>query len=250
MMNKQVAAFLFDFLKDAALPKRFLMALLCETCNAKLVAEIQDCNWDKDMHIITTPYKKSQDHDAEDLETANRYKKAFDLKGFGKAAKPTTNKFPRALFNLDTKNSIKTIHNCHLKPTFTLEVEDKDSEVMAPAAIPSPATPPCKNSAKEAMSNNELLPTRETTWICWAQRKMLHGWAGGQQCFQRETGSRLREFVGTIPARINEQMAAPATSSSDGSSSCTSRITGHVHKQSSRKTCSTYCVHGKRQETA
>ncbi len=87
------------------------------------------------------------------------YKKAFDLKGLGKATKPDTNKAPEALFNIDTKNSIKTIHNHHLKPTFTLEVDDHDSEVMAPAAIPSPATPPHKNSAKEATSNNDLLPT-------------------------------------------------------------------------------------------
>jgi hypothetical protein len=40
MMNKQVAAFLYYFLKDAALSERFLMALLHETCNLTLVAEI------------------------------------------------------------------------------------------------------------------------------------------------------------------------------------------------------------------
>jgi hypothetical protein len=40
MMNKQVAAFLFYFLKDAALPKKFLRSLLKETCDATLVAEM------------------------------------------------------------------------------------------------------------------------------------------------------------------------------------------------------------------
>jgi hypothetical protein len=71
MINKQVAAFLYYFLKDAALPERFLMALLCETCNAMLVAEIQDCDWDQDTQTITTPREKKQDHDAKDLETEN-----------------------------------------------------------------------------------------------------------------------------------------------------------------------------------
>jgi hypothetical protein len=127
VMNKQVAAFLYYFLKDAALAKRFLMALLCETCNATLVAEVQECDWEKDTQTITTPHEKKQDHNTEDLKIAIWYKKAFDLKGLGKAAKSATNKAPKAFFNLDAKNSIKTIQNCHLQPAFTLEVEDSNS---------------------------------------------------------------------------------------------------------------------------
>jgi hypothetical protein len=111
------------------------------------------------MQTITTPCKKKEDHDTEDLKTANWYKKDLDLKGLGKATKPATNKALKALFNIDAKNSVKTIHNRHLKPTFTLKVEDNVSEVMAPAAIPSPAAPPRKNSAKDATSNNDLLHT-------------------------------------------------------------------------------------------
>ncbi len=34
MMNKQVTAFLFHFLKDAALPEMFLRSILKETCDA------------------------------------------------------------------------------------------------------------------------------------------------------------------------------------------------------------------------
>jgi hypothetical protein len=114
MMNKQVAAFLFYFLKDAALPETFLRSLLKETCDATLVAEIDDFVWDKDTQTITTPHEKKQDHDLKELETATWYKNAFDLKGLGKAAKPATNNAPEALFDLDAKNSVKTIHNCHL----------------------------------------------------------------------------------------------------------------------------------------
>ncbi len=67
MMNKQIAAFLYYFLKNVAFPKRFLMVLLCETCNATLVAEIQDCNWDKYMQTITTSREKKHDHDTKTL---------------------------------------------------------------------------------------------------------------------------------------------------------------------------------------
>jgi hypothetical protein len=42
MMNKKVAAFLYYFLCNASLPKKFLMELLRETCNATLVAEIHE----------------------------------------------------------------------------------------------------------------------------------------------------------------------------------------------------------------
>ncbi len=85
-MNKQVAAFLFYFLKDVALPEKFLRSLLKKTFDATLVAEIDDCDWDKDTQTITTPCKKNQDHDLKELKTTTWYKNAFDLKGLGKAA--------------------------------------------------------------------------------------------------------------------------------------------------------------------
>ncbi len=44
MMNKQLAAFLYYLLKDAALPVKFIMDLLRATCDATLVAEIKDCD--------------------------------------------------------------------------------------------------------------------------------------------------------------------------------------------------------------
>jgi hypothetical protein len=66
------------------------------------------------------------------------------------------NKAPEVLFDLDSKNSVKTIHNCHLQPTITPQDENDDSEVMAPAATASPATPPHKNSAKDATNNIDL----------------------------------------------------------------------------------------------
>lgn len=155
MMNKQVAAFLFYFLREASLPEKFLMDLLTETCDPTLVGEISECEWDKNTQTITTPREKKEDKDIDDLEAATWYKQAFDLRGLGAAMKPATNKAPEDLFDLDAEQSIKTIHNRHLKPTFTLEDDDDDSEGSAPAANPRPATPPRKSTDKEATSKQK-----------------------------------------------------------------------------------------------
>ncbi len=154
-MNKQVAVFLYYFLRDAALPEKFLMEILCKTCDSTLIAEIHDCNWDTEMQTITTPCKKKQGEDIKDLKTAAWYKQAFDVRGLGKFTKQAATKAPKALFNLHVKNNVKTIHNRHLKPTLTLEDNDK-SEGLAPAANPRPATLPRINPNKEATSNKGL----------------------------------------------------------------------------------------------
>ena len=75
------------------------------------------------------------------------------MKGLGKGAKPVASKAPEALFDLDAEQSIKTIHNCHLTPTFNLLEDDNDeSEGSSSAANPRPATPPRKSNNLEATS--------------------------------------------------------------------------------------------------
>ena len=155
-MNKQVTAFLFYFLCDASLPEKFLMELLKRTCDAILVKEIQDCDWDLSTNTLTTPQEKKEDQDIEDLKTAAWYKQASDLRGLGTGTKPISNKGPEALFDLDTEQSVKTIHNRHPTPTFTVLEEDDDSEALPPTANPSPATHPRKNPNKDTTSNETL----------------------------------------------------------------------------------------------
>ena len=158
MMNKQVAAFLFYFLTTvAALPKKFVMDLLKATCDATLVAEIADCEWDPDTQTITTPQEKKENEDVEEMENATWWNNAFDLKDIGKKSdKRAADKKPEELFDLDADAlSFATVHNRHLQPTFELDEEDGESEGTAPAANPSPATPPRKIPNKEATSTNE-----------------------------------------------------------------------------------------------
>jgi hypothetical protein len=158
MMNKQVAAYLYYYLKDAAFPERFITNLLCATCDATLVVEIEECDWDPDTLTLTTPQEKLEDKDLDKLEGVAWYKNAFDLQSLDKSIKTTTSRAPEALFDLDATHSVKTIHNRHLKPSFILEVDEDDkSEAEASAADASSATPPRKITNKEAPRNTTAL---------------------------------------------------------------------------------------------
>jgi len=159
MMNKQVAAFLFHYLTTiAALPKTFVLDLLKATCDATLVMEIDDCQWDPDTLTLTTLHEQKEEEDLEALEKASWWNNAFDLKEMGKkTVKQASNKQPEKLFDLDADAlSFVTVHNRHLQPTFNLDEgeDDDESEGSAPAANPSPATPPRKNPNQEATRAN------------------------------------------------------------------------------------------------
>jgi hypothetical protein len=162
MLNKQVAAFLFYYLTTiAALPKTFVMELLKATCDATLVSEIDDCQWDPETMTITTPHEQKEEEDMEELEKASWWNNVFDLKEMGKKnAKRAADKNQEKLFDLDTDTlSFATVHNRHLQPTFNLDEgeEDDESEGLASAATPSPATPPRKNPNQEATRTDESL---------------------------------------------------------------------------------------------
>jgi hypothetical protein len=158
MMNKQVTAFLFYYLITiTALPQKFVLDLLKATCDATLVAKITDCKWDTSTQTIITPNKKQEEEDLEELEKATWWNNAFDLKEIQKKnGTRAADKIPEALFNLDADAlSFATVYNRHLQPTFNLDKEDSKSEGLAPAANPSPATPPRLNPIKIATRTKE-----------------------------------------------------------------------------------------------
>jgi hypothetical protein len=130
MMNKQVAAFLFYFMVDASLPEKIVLDLIKATCDATLVPEISECEWDSKTQTITTPHEKKDDEDLDKLENTTWWNNVFDLKEMGKqSAKCAADKKTEVLFDLDADApSFATIHKRHLKPTFTLDEEDDESE--------------------------------------------------------------------------------------------------------------------------
>jgi len=185
MMNKQVVAFLFYYLTTiAALPKRFVMEHLKATCDATLVSEINDCQWDPETLSITTPHEQKEEEDMEELEKACCWwNNAFDLKEIGKKnAKCTADKNPEKLFDLDADAlSFATVHNHHLQPTFNLDEgeEDDESEGLPPPTNPSPATPPRKNPKQEATRTNEPLAATASPPIEEVVEGDMHAAAGG-----------------------------------------------------------------------
>jgi len=106
VMNNQVTAFLFYYIMTiTALLKKFVMELLKATCNATLVSEIDDCQWDPETLSITTPHEQKEEEDMEELEKASWWNNAFDLKEIGKKnAKCAADKNPEKLFDLDARN--------------------------------------------------------------------------------------------------------------------------------------------------
>jgi hypothetical protein len=74
MMYKQVAIFLYYFLKDAALPGKFIMDLLRATCDATLFAEIKDCDWDLITQTLTTPKRTRRTRKLMSLKMRNGIK--------------------------------------------------------------------------------------------------------------------------------------------------------------------------------
>ena len=159
MMNKQVAAFLYYFLVDASLPEDFIRSLLKKTRDPTLVQEINKCEWDSDTQSLTTEAEKKENEAIEDLESASWYKTVFDMQSLSiRTSKPVVDKAPEDLFDIDADaNSYATIHNRHLKPTYTVEEEDDESEAEASAAVARPATLPRKNPNKETTENNNSL---------------------------------------------------------------------------------------------
>jgi hypothetical protein len=114
---------------------------------------------------------------------ASWWNNAFDLKEIGKKnTKRAANKNPEKRFDLDADSlSFATVHNRHLQPMFNLDRDDKDdkSEGSAPAANPSPATPPCKNPNQEATRTNEPLAATTSPPSEEVVEVVLHAAAGG-----------------------------------------------------------------------
>jgi hypothetical protein len=80
-----------------------------------MIAKITLAHWDSDTGTLTTAKELAQEKMAADLEKAAWFKDAFSGLDLEKS-KGTKQPMPplEALFNLDGKQSIKTIHEHHM----------------------------------------------------------------------------------------------------------------------------------------
>ncbi len=176
MMNKQVTAFLYYYLTTiTALPKKFVMDH-ASVGNRRLPMGPGDT-------VHHHPPQEENEDNLEELEMASWWNNAFHLKEIGKKNnKRTADKNPEKLFDLDADAlNFATVHNRHLQPTFNLDEDDEDdkSEGSAPAANPSPATPPRKNPNQEATRTDEPLATTASPLSEEVVEGDLHAAAGG-----------------------------------------------------------------------
>ena len=110
MMNKQLAAYLTFYLKEAGLGADFVDRLVKRSICPELCHGINLCEWNKETHVLTTPADKDEDA-AQDIENAAWYKDEFGdhMKGGGKEKKQYA--APEALYGLDDEHSVRTIHD-------------------------------------------------------------------------------------------------------------------------------------------
>ncbi len=115
MMNKNFPSYVGNFLKDQGPPEEFLMEFFRQSCCQTMIAKITLPHWNSDRGTLTTAKELALDKTTADLEEAAWFKDAFSAldidksKGTRQPAPP-----PEALFDLDGKWSIKTIHEHHM----------------------------------------------------------------------------------------------------------------------------------------
>jgi hypothetical protein len=107
-------------LLEANFPEKFVKKLIKESCEASLVAEISSCKWDGETRTLTTVANEKHEEGLKTFEGAAWFKDEFMY--LKKGSKPQPRPPPEKLFNLNSSNSVKTIHDCH--QTFILK---KDS---------------------------------------------------------------------------------------------------------------------------
>jgi hypothetical protein len=124
MMNKNLPTFLYHMLLKQGLPEEFIKDLLTCTCEASMLGEMHNCQWDKETRTLTTADEAKREKEVKAFESASWFKDEFGLlaKAAGKEKNYTASK---ALYNLGGAGSVKTIHDRHEKPTVA---KDKGKE--------------------------------------------------------------------------------------------------------------------------
>jgi hypothetical protein len=127
MMNKNLPAFLYHMLLEQGLPEEFIKDLLARTCEASMLGEMHNCQWDKETCTLTTANKAKCEKEVKAFESASWFKDEFGLltKAAGKEKHYTA---PKALYNLGGAGSVKTIHECHEKPIVAKEAGKEANE--------------------------------------------------------------------------------------------------------------------------
>ena len=111
MINKNVVAYLSNYLVDAGMPTYFVIALLKSSCDPSLFHNVKKCTWDKETKVLTTPEDKEKAKE-EEMQKAAWYKDEFgDFMEFAQKQKEGGQNHvdPEHIYDLDGTHSVKSI---------------------------------------------------------------------------------------------------------------------------------------------
>ena len=114
MINKNVVAYLSNYLVDVGLPKAFMTNLLKTSCDPSLFHCVSQCTWDKKKRLLTTP------EDEEKAKEERMQKAAWYKDDFGafmdspkkKKGEGQNHVDPEHIYDLDVTRSVKSIREC------------------------------------------------------------------------------------------------------------------------------------------
>ena len=111
MMNKNVAAYLINYLPQQGIPETFVRALLKKSVEPELLATASECKWNSETWELTTAEELKDDSTRKDIKKAAWYKNETG-RHMKEAKKKKEKKYadPANLYDLDGDRSVKTIH--------------------------------------------------------------------------------------------------------------------------------------------
>lgn len=111
MMNKNVAAYLINYLPQQGIPLTFVQALLKKSVEPELLANASECQWNSETWELTTAEELKEDSKRKDIKKAAWYKNETG-RHMKEANKKKEKKYadPATLYDLDGDRSVKTIH--------------------------------------------------------------------------------------------------------------------------------------------
>ena len=107
MMNKNVAAYLTNYLVDSGIPLALVKRLLAVSVDPILTLDVPNCTWDKKTKTLTTPNDAENDANLK-MEKAAWYNNDFGMKMSKQMAKEASNKQGKLM----NPEDIYDIDNC------------------------------------------------------------------------------------------------------------------------------------------
>ena len=113
MMEKNIAAYLRFYLKDANMPEDFVTRLLDVSCDPSILHEAKHCTWDSKTRVLTTP-KDEEEKKNKAIEEAAWYNDVYSElmaspKKGGRKGGDKVYTDPENIYDLDGENSVKTL---------------------------------------------------------------------------------------------------------------------------------------------